>query len=208
MDTNELEVKLQFGHETTTFEVKDRMDWNTAALVKDFLAMSNNRDGGDIVIGVHDGDFARTGVDDATKATYKFDDMRDQLKRFADPPMRFSVATVADVNGTEYIAITIAPFDRFPIICQCDNGVLDTVGMQISKVRARKIKSDAVFAGEIYYRNSNMKIESAAISNAQDMLELVMTSINRSAAWFKERGFVQVATEEFLEQLDNELEGL
>lgn len=188
MDTNDLEIRLGFQHETQTFEVKQAMPWNAVALVKDFLAMANHRDGGAIVIGVRDQGFVRQGVDAKLRATYNVDIMRDQIKRYADPPIRFDVATVPDADGLEYIVITIASFERVPVVAQCDNG------------------SD-VFAGQIYYRNSNKRVESAAISNAADMLELIMTAITRTRAAFKDRGFV-VASDAFNQLLTDELGGL
>lgn len=207
MDTEQLEVLLRLGHETQTFEVKGPMLWDVKKLVKDFLAMSNHRDGGSIVIGVQDGTFERHGVDDATRVTYKIDIMRDQLKRYADPPMRFSVATVSDFDGRQYMVISIASFDRVPVICQCDNGLGDEKDKSTGRARTRTERADAVYAGQIYYRNSDKKVESAPISNAADMMELVLIAAGRSDGWVQSFGYNR-PEDNLTKELDDELGGL
>ena len=47
--------------------------------------MTNLRDGGTILIGVEDQSFARLGVTPANMATYKIDEMRDQMHSRVTP---------------------------------------------------------------------------------------------------------------------------
>ena len=188
MRLRELEDLLELRRETQTFEVKESMPFSVGALAKDILAMANHRDGGSIVIGVVDSTFERTGVQDSHKATYRVDEMRDKMLKFADPPVRFDVDHVTDDDGKAYVVITVATFDRVPVIARAGNNV-------------------DVKQGLIYYRNSDKRVESAAISNADDMLELVMTATQRTRGWLRDRGFEPV-TDAFAELLDAELDGL
>ena len=187
MDTDELEAKLQRGVETQTFEVKARMKWDVVSLVKDILAMSNHRDGGSIVIGVQDRTFDRQGVDDETIATYDIDIMRAQMLRYSDPATRFNVQVVTDAAEApqRYVVINVASFEKLPVICKRQN-------------------QKDVHPGRLYYRTSTGAVESAAISNSEDMLELILTSVQRTRLWYRDRGFEPVS-DSFTAALDEEL---
>lgn len=69
------------------------------------------------------------------------------------PHVNFTVEVQKDRDGIEYIIIKIFEFTDIPVICKKD--CKDTR------------------ASTIYYRNSNRRVESAAISNAHDMRNLI-----------------------------------
>ena len=147
--------------------------------------MSNHRDGGSIVIGVEDGTFVRQGCDEATIATHKIDDMRSDMRKFSDPVTRFDVEVVSDAESNRYVVINVASFDKLPVVC-------------------RRANAKDVYPGMLYYRTSTDAVKSAVIDNAEDMLELILTSVQRTRLWYKERGFVPVS-DEFNATLDDEL---
>jgi len=189
MDTEELEQRLEGGQETQSFEVKAAMPWDHKSLAKDILAMSNVRDGGTILIGVDDVSFARQGVDASTRNTYKIDIMRDQMTKYADPHVEFSVSFPVDRQGLTYVAIRVAPFREIPVICRKDSQ--DTV------------------AGAIYYRCTNRRIESATVSNSYDMRDIITIAAMRTRQRLDELSDSTVPTSETLRRrLDEELEGL
>lgn len=185
VNIEELETQLRLGRETQTFEVKGCMPWHVTTLAKDILAMANHRDGGVIVIGVQDRTFAREGVDAQIKATYDVDAMRAKMKRFADPPVRFDVDFLTDAGGLEYVVITVKTYETVPVISRANNN------------------SD-VYQGVLYYRNSDGPVESAAISNAADMLDLILTASTRTRLWLRDRDYVP-ASDTLNQQLDAEL---
>lgn len=156
MTTEEFESKLEGGAETQTLDIKAACDWNVASMAKDILAMSNVQDGGYIIIGVEDGTFARQGINAAQKATYDLDAMRDQMASFADPRAIFTVDFPRDGAGLEYAVIHVLPFDEIPVICAKESA--DT------------------HRGVIYYRNSNARVQSAAVSNSYDMRDIIATA--------------------------------
>lgn len=195
MDTDRLETLLSLGRETPAFEVKESAPWSVKFLAKDLLAMANNRDGGVIVIGVEedeDGRFIRRGVKPEDRATYRADDIRSKFRKFADPPVQLAVDYVRDAQGLEYVVITIASFQRVPVICRSNN-------------------NKDVFPGMLYYRTTDGPVQSAPISNAGDMLDLIMSAVQRTRVWVREHGFVPADDDVerlFVQALDDELGGL
>ena len=156
MTTEDLEKLIEAGTETIQVDYKASMAWKVQSFVKDFLAMSNLQDGGWLIIGVKendDGTYERTGILPEHKSTYIKDTMKDQLSPFTDPYVDFLLDTVSDANKLEYVVIKIEPFKEIPVIC---------------KRNGREVRE-----GTIYYRNTNRRVESAAISNSTDMRDLI-----------------------------------
>ena len=62
-------------------------------MVKAALGMANNRDGGNIVIGVAEeaGEVAKVGLEDSDLNSWSYDDFADQIARYADPNVSFEL---------------------------------------------------------------------------------------------------------------------
>ena len=75
------------------------------------------------------------------------------MTAYADPHVNFTVDFQKDRNGIEFLIIKIYEFTDVPVICKKD---------------CKDTKN-----GTIYYRNSNRRVESAAISNSHDMRNLI-----------------------------------
>jgi predicted HTH transcriptional regulator len=192
MTIEELESKLEGGVETQTFEVKGPCDWNVGSLAKDILAISNVQDGGSIVIGIEDGNFNRQGVSATQKASYNLDVMKDQMSPYADPHVNFTVESIRDGTGKEYIIINIFPFEEIPVIC-------------------RKDSSDTQ-AGSVYYRNKSGRVQSARVSSSYDMREIITNATVKMMQRLTRMGLnagevIEVGTIT-KRKLNNELEGL
>src|SRR6202023_2975284 len=127
--------------------------WSADSLAKDILAMANLKDGGHIIVGVEDGTFTRQGITVDHRITYDLDTMRDQMAAFADPHVNFQISFPTDRRGLEYAAIRVLPFDELPVICVKD--------------------SRDTRRGVIYYRNTNARVQSAAVSNSYDMRDIL-----------------------------------
>lgn len=156
MTINQLEQIIEGQAESPNLDFKTDMAWRDQSFAKDFLAMSNMRDGGTIVIGVEEkaGVFTPIGVSAANEKTYKIDIMRSQLASFCDPSPEFRVDFPKDTTGRTFVVIQIAPFRDLPLL-------------------SKKGVPSVILANTIYYRNTNKGVESAPISNAHDMRDLI-----------------------------------
>jgi predicted HTH transcriptional regulator len=186
MTQEELEAKLEAQTETTTLEFKADMKWDVQSLSKDILAMSNVQDGGYIIFGVEDGTFYRKGVSTVNKATFHIDTMKDQMASFADPFVDFTVDFPKDKDGKEYVVIRVLPFRDIPIVC-------------------RKNGTD-VKAGAVYYRNTNGRPQSGAVSSSNDMRDIIEVATVRMMQRKSALGYIVQSGDK--EKLDKELQGL
>lgn len=189
MKPDVLESLLQGATETDAIEFKGPMTWDAKNLVKDILAMANIVDGGAIIIGVEEGEtFERRGLTPAHLASYKSDDMRDQIAPYADPRVIFSRQIVEDATGLRYVVIEVEPFEEIPVICARDG--------------------HDVQAGAIYYRSRARRPESARVSRSEDMREIVESAIVRRSRQLQRIGFAPEAGADLQQALDQELDGL
>jgi predicted HTH transcriptional regulator len=172
MSPEALESLLAGARETDSVEFKGAMPWDKNILVRDILAMANVIDGGTIVIGVGEqgNEFVRQGLSAANLATYDYDAMRDQIDPFADPRVVFSCDVLTDSEGRQYAVIEVAPFEELPVICARDGA--------------------DVQAGTIYFRSRSRRPESARVNRAEDMREIVETSISRRLHSLRRAGIV------------------
>lgn len=180
MTTIELEQYLEGLNETQNLDYKTAIPWNAKSMAKDFIAMANVRDGGAIVIGVTEnkGIFTRTGVDDSIAGTYKVDIMRDQLASYMDPSVDFTVHFPIDQDERKYVFIKIQPFKEVPVISRCNI-------------------PDELIRNTIYYRNTNKRVESAPVSNSNDLRDIIETSAVRMMQRRKVAGFTVALPETY-----------
>jgi len=186
MTTEELEAKLEGQTESQNLEFKGDVAWDVKSLIKDILAMSNLQDGGYIILGIDDKSLERTGVSSANIETYNYDVMKDQIAPYVDPFVDFRLYCPKDKNGKNYIVIRVFPFQQIPNICRKDGADVKT--------------------GVVYYRNNNGRPQSAAVSNSNDMRDIIEVATLKMMQKKKEIGFIAKANDK--NKLDEELMGL
>lgn len=176
--------------ESQSLDFKADMPWHLNDFAKDFLSMANVRDGGTIIIGVKEigNIFERQGVSDTNLATYSVDKMKDKLRKYADPTIPFEVKFPVDSAGRKYVAIRIHSFQEIPVLCVVAN------------------QEASIKQSTIYYRNSDGRVESGAISNSNDLRELIELAAVRMRQRREAAGFTLIPSDKVL--LDMELDGL
>jgi len=191
MNTKELEEKLEGQAESQNIEFKCAIPWHVKSFARALLALANVRDGGFIIVGIKDGTLERQGVANAIKATYKIDEMKDQMNSFADPHVDFSVYFPKDKSGLDFVIMRVFQFEEIPVICIKSH---EEAGTQ---------------AGRLYYRNKNKRVESAPVSNSYDMRSIVDMATVKMMQRKGEIGYtVKTLGKSVQKQLDEELEGL
>jgi predicted HTH transcriptional regulator len=120
---SELREILNYGAEQRGVEFKaagDLCDGNyRARVVRAVLGMANRRDGGRVILGVDDGDPANSvGVSQAQAESWTtFDDVADQISKYADPMVEFSSSQV-QFDGNQFVVIDVDEFREVPVLCK------------------------------------------------------------------------------------------
>ncbi|WP_130855595.1 helix-turn-helix domain-containing protein [Olivibacter jilunii] len=187
MTTEELITHIDGQREHQNLDFKADCPWDDKKYAKDFLAFANVMDGGSIIVGVeetHTG-FNPVGVSPENLSTYNADIMKDQLRRFADPTIDFKVSYPIDNNGKQFVAIEIFPFREMPII---------------SKISI----PGAIQHNVIYYRNTDKRTESAPISNAHDLRDIIEMAAVRLMQ--RRRSFGYTMAESVESELNREID--
>lgn len=181
MSTEEFQRLFEGQTESPSLDFKADIPWDYKKLTKDILAMSNLPDGGHIIIGIEEKgtQFVNVGVDQKNCDSYKLDEMKDQVSKYADPMVDFNVYFPEDSNGLKYVVIKIASFKETPILC-------------------KKTLDGELRASTLYYRNTNKRPESAAISNITDLRDIIELAAVRLIQRRKRFGYT-------LQNLDNDV---
>ena len=134
-----------------------------ARVVRAVLGMANRRDGGAVVLGVDDENPASSsGMTSANGAAWShFDDVADQVAKYADPGVDFAIGVV-NLEGATFVVVQVEEFREVPVICKKAYAAPTPKG---EKVILRR--------GALYVRPSAGKIETREIANVTEMRTLV-----------------------------------
>lgn len=91
----------------------------TAQVVKAMLGMANRRDGGNVIIGVADQEdlLNPVGISGDDLESWVYDDLADQVARFADPGITFELE-IKEYNGNRFVIVEVEEFRDIPVICK------------------------------------------------------------------------------------------
>lgn len=189
MTTLELEQLIEGQAESPNLDFKQDCIWDAKKMAKDFIAMSNLKAGGYIVVGVREdgSNFIGEGVSEDNIESYKVDIMRDQMFKYADPAVDIRVDYPTDSKGNKYVVIKVLSFKEIPVLSKTD------------------IQGELI-ANMLYYRNTNRRVESAPVSNAHDLRDIIELAAVKLMQRRKNYGF-NVESQEF-QILDQEISKL
>jgi hypothetical protein len=158
LSSEEIRQLLSAGYELRGFELKGpglRTDSHLFAKVaRAALGLGNLRDGGHIVIGIDDADPAAMGpgLDQQQLASWlDYDSVAQKLAVYADPPVRFDLASRELSSGATVVVIEVAEFSDLPHLCAKDyEGVLRRGALY---VRPRKMPETSEVASSVEMRD-------------------------------------------------------
>lgn len=171
LSEDEVRAFIDAGHETRSVERKGAGSRDDRELLVNVaraaMALSNQRGGGYVFIGVADGD--RTGdssglAPDELASWLDFDTVSAQINRYADPPVQITVAERHLPNGRPIVVVEVSEFDEIPTICGRDY-------------------APRLLRGAIYTR-SMAKVESSAAITQNELREVLALATEKAVDRF------------------------
>jgi hypothetical protein len=174
LTADEIEAVLARDYELRGFEIKGpgpRTDSQLFARVaRACLGLGNLRDGGHVAIGIADDQSAamRPGLEKSDLESWSYDDLSRKLAEYADPPLRFDLATRRLSSGVDVVVVQVFEFDGTPHICAKDY-------------------PDVLRRGALYVRSRRVP-ETSEVPSAVDMRDLLDLATEKAL-----RAYVQTA---------------
>jgi hypothetical protein len=158
LTNDQIRLLLEAGYETRTREYKPSFSWNNneksiwikEKVTQAVLAMSNTRYGGQIVIGVIEGDGKRLVLSGLNKDEFNTFEDYDGIKGYIDG---FSYTdSIFDISYGEhlskmFVVLTIQEFNEIPLICK-KNGQTGVLRKDDIYVRSKKAPYSSIRATE------------------------------------------------------------
>lgn len=171
-------LALSRCQEQSWLDFKESQPWPVLRwrLLKTIMGMANLRDGGLIVVGVAEKGTAweLTGIEASHLAAFDYDDITDQLSKYASPQVTVDIVIHDHDDGKRYLAFHVHQFSDSPVVCR-NNSPEDVK------------PKDRLASGEIYVRPTTGKPRTEKVTDAarlHDLLEL--------AAEFRARRILEV----------------
>ena len=192
---------LRLGFETRGLEFKQSLDWGDRearlGLIRTFMAMSNTRDGGAVVVGVRenaDGTYTPKGMSREHFDSFAPDDVAAQTAHFADPPVEMRTVKGAH-DGMLFVVVEVDAFSNVPTVCRQADGS----------------GSRTLREGAVYIRPAGTP-RTEEIHTHRDMRDIIEQAVERRIERFRELGLLPATDAEQTpggrEALDREIEEL
>lgn len=164
MNCEEFYQLIEAGKENRRLEFKGSGAWSDSnfreKIIRSVLAMSNIKDGGDIVIGVTQTQekINLDGMKDGDFASFSEETVKDKVSNYTDPNVDFDLEKVT-CDKKKFIVIRVREFEEVPIIC---------------KKSGSELKE-----GAIYVRTKHKRPQSVPIPDSNHMREMVNHAIEK-----------------------------
>ncbi len=171
---------LQGNAEGLNTEFKSSFDfaentWMREKLIRSIFAMSNVRDGGNIVVGIkekEDKTLDYSGVENEHLPSFNGEDLKSKVESFSSSPVNYEIG-VGTYRGKNYIVISVAEFTLNPCICR----------------RNGEHKEKILEEGAIYVRTLKDKPSSVRLSNPVDVQDFIERVADKQIAHQHRRGW-------------------
>ncbi len=171
-------LALSRCQEQPWLDFKESQPWPVLRwrLLKTIMGMANLRDGGLILVGIAEKgtSWELTGIEPDHLGSYDYDDIADQLGKYASPQVVLDIVVHDHDDGNRYLAFHIHQFKDSPVICRNNSS---------EEVKQK----DRFTAGDIYVRPTSGKPRTEKVTDAarlNDLLEL--------AAEFRARKMLEI----------------
>ena len=173
-----IDLALSRCQEQPWLDFKESQPWQVLRwrLLKTIMGMSNLRDGGLILIGVAENgnNWKLTGIASDHLRDYDYDDITDQLSKYASPQVVVDIVVHEHDDSKLYLAIHIHQFKDCPVVCR--------------KNSSEDVKpKDRLLAGDIYVRPSSGKPRTEKVMDAFQIHDLL-----ERAAEFRARKLLEI----------------
>jgi predicted HTH transcriptional regulator len=167
LNYDELCDLVALGHELRVVEFKGPGHFTEQPLlartIRAILGMANIASPGRVIVGVSNEEPHLVGLSSDQLSGWNFDNLADQLSKYAEPSVQFDLSRVPGVNGRHFVVIAVQPFNLAPVICKRDY----TYG-----------SSTILRRGALYIRPRG-KPETTEIASFEDMQELLQYAIDQ-----------------------------
>jgi predicted HTH transcriptional regulator len=172
-DEQRLLQAIDFGIETRTIEFKSALHFDILKykITKCAQGMSNNRDGGVIVVGINEptqGQFEFVGLTDELLADFGRDRLYTFINSFASPAIEHRRLEVV-VDSRTFLGLIVPPLGRTPTICKNDTPQTVTDSRDVTR------------RGDIFIRPAH-SISTERVSSAADLEPILNACANIRAA--------------------------
>ncbi|TVU61954.1 ATP-binding protein [Paenarthrobacter nitroguajacolicus] len=196
LSNEELAAVIAVGHETRNVEFKaggSLSDKSYVALVaRAGLALANQRDGGNIVLGIND----RSPADSPGLSQEQLDQwtnldaVADQLNRYCDPPLILRLEVREHPNGKPVVVVEVGEFSEIPSLCVKEYPGVLVLG-QLYTRSLRKPESS------IYHTHNEMR-EVLDLATQKGLRRFRETAVGAGVLWTG----APTDKEKFQEQID------
>jgi predicted HTH transcriptional regulator len=181
MKDDDLERLLEGGHELRSLEFKppflwatDHDHWIRERIVRAILAMSNTRNGGNVVVGITQKDDETPEIAglaaDQLASFERLDAIKGHVDGFSHLPTAFSIKQGSS-QGKELVVFAVTEFEQIPLICRRN-------GQDGTTLRD----------GDVYVRSAKAPFSSMRATHIE-MIEIVEMAADKNASRLRRRGW-------------------
>lgn len=123
LTSEQLAQAIAYNRETRNIEFKGGGNWNDNSfqgkIIRGILALSNTRDGGNLIIGVRQqgATLVAEGVSSIDLPSWNEENVLRKVSEYADPPVEIRI-NFSSFEGKTFVVIAVEEFRELPTVCR------------------------------------------------------------------------------------------